>query len=174
MVSAIAPTARVNMKPPESTLVSRESDSPRGRKLNLHESTQSPAVHRPTVSSLHHRRAKACAKCDHRAHAVCSTALARRLRTRDFGTRDFGTRDFGTKDLEPRTWNQPGVSSLSFFTWRLAMQIHGEITDELRGDGMIIIEGRDVALVPYSLTLATEPGRLVGEGSICGPELLLR
>jgi hypothetical protein len=54
------------------------------------------------------------------------------------------------------------------------MQIHGEITDELRGDGMIIIEGRDVALVPYSLTLATEPGRLVGEGSICGPELLLR
>src|ERR1700751_3030114 len=64
MVSAIAPTARVNMKPPESTLVRRESDSPRGRKLNLHESTQSPAVHRPTVSSLHPRRLQ---------HGACST-----------------------------------------------------------------------------------------------------
>lgn len=54
------------------------------------------------------------------------------------------------------------------------MEIHGEITDELRGDGMIIIEGRDVALVPYSLVLAREPGRLVAEGSIQGPETLLR
>lgn len=55
------------------------------------------------------------------------------------------------------------------------MEIHGETTDELRGDGMIIIEGRDVALVPYSLlTLAGEPGGLVAEGSIQGPEPLLR
>lgn len=54
------------------------------------------------------------------------------------------------------------------------MKLHGKVTDELRGDGMIIIDGRDVALVPYSLTLASEPGRLVAEGSICGPEPLLR
>ena len=54
------------------------------------------------------------------------------------------------------------------------MELHGELTDELRGDGMIIIDGQDVALVPYSLTLASEPGRLVAEGSICGPEPLLR
>ena len=53
------------------------------------------------------------------------------------------------------------------------MEIHGEVTDELRGDGMIIIEGRDVALVPYALTLASAPGRLVAEGSIQGPEPLL-
>jgi hypothetical protein len=54
------------------------------------------------------------------------------------------------------------------------MEILGEITDELRGDGMIIIGGRDVALVPYSLILASGPGRLVAEGSIQGPEPLLR
>ena len=54
------------------------------------------------------------------------------------------------------------------------MELHCELTDELRGDGMIIIEGRDVALVPYSLILASEPGRVVAEGSICGPEPLLR
>jgi hypothetical protein len=54
------------------------------------------------------------------------------------------------------------------------MDIHGDISDELNGDGMIIIDGRDVALVPYSLTLSPEPGRLIAEGSICGPEPLLR
>lgn len=54
------------------------------------------------------------------------------------------------------------------------MKIYGEICDELAGDGMIIIDGRDVARVPYSLTVATEPGRLVAEGSISGPEALLR
>lgn len=53
------------------------------------------------------------------------------------------------------------------------MQIHGETTDELYGDGMIIIDGRDVALVPYALTLTDAPGRLLGEGSIRGPEPLL-
>jgi hypothetical protein len=54
------------------------------------------------------------------------------------------------------------------------MEIHGEITDELRGDGMIIIEGRDVARVPYSLVRSSAPGRLIAEGSIRGPEPLLR
>jgi hypothetical protein len=54
------------------------------------------------------------------------------------------------------------------------MEIHGEITDELRGDGMIIIEGRDVAMVPYSLILASARGRLLAEGSIQGPEPLLQ
>jgi hypothetical protein len=54
------------------------------------------------------------------------------------------------------------------------MDIHGDITDELNGDGMIIIDGRDVARVPYSLTLAPEAGPLIAEGSICGPEPLMR
>ncbi len=53
------------------------------------------------------------------------------------------------------------------------MEIHGDVTDELRGDGMIIIDGRDIALVPYSLTRASAPGRLLAEGSIQGPEPLL-
>ncbi len=53
-------------------------------------------------------------------------------------------------------------------------EISGEITDELRGDGMIIIGGRDVAMVPYALVRASEPGRLVAEGSIQGPEPLLQ
>ena len=43
------------------------------------------------------------------------------------------------------------------------MEIYGEISDKLAGDGMIIIDGRDVALIPYSLTLATAPGRLVAK-----------
>ena len=54
------------------------------------------------------------------------------------------------------------------------MEIHDEITDELRGDGMIIIGGRDIALVPYSLVPASEPVRLVAQGSIQGPEPLLQ
>ena len=54
------------------------------------------------------------------------------------------------------------------------MNIHGEIVDHLSGDGMIIIDGRDIALVPYSLTLAPEAGPLIAEGSICGPEALMR
>ncbi|WP_407174805.1 hypothetical protein [Bradyrhizobium sp. STM 3562] len=54
------------------------------------------------------------------------------------------------------------------------MNIHGDITDELSGDGMIIIDGRDVALVPYSLTLSPEAGPLIAEGSISGPEPLMR
>ncbi len=55
------------------------------------------------------------------------------------------------------------------------MDIHdGDITDELNGDGMLIIDGRDVALVPYTLTIAPEAGPLIAEGSIRGPEPLMR
>jgi hypothetical protein len=56
----------------------------------------------------------------------------------------------------------------------LPMKAYDEFTDELSGDGMIIIDGRDVAIVPYSLTLAPETGPFVAEGSITGPEPLLR
>jgi hypothetical protein len=54
------------------------------------------------------------------------------------------------------------------------MDTYAEFTDELSGDGMIIIDGRDIAIIPYSLTLAPRAGPLVGEGSIVGPESLLR
>lgn len=54
------------------------------------------------------------------------------------------------------------------------MDIHEDITDELSGDGMIIIDGQNVATVPYSLTLAPGAGRLIAEGSISGPEELMK
>jgi hypothetical protein len=54
------------------------------------------------------------------------------------------------------------------------MDTYAEFTDELSGDGMIIIDGRDIAIIPYSLTLAPDAGPLVAEGSIIGPEALLR
>jgi hypothetical protein len=54
------------------------------------------------------------------------------------------------------------------------MDRHEDIVDELSGDGMIIIDGRDVALVPYSLTFSADAGPLIAEGSISGPEPLMR
>jgi hypothetical protein len=54
------------------------------------------------------------------------------------------------------------------------MDTHEEIADELSGDGMIVIDGQDVAIVPYSLTLATAASSLIAEGSISGPEPLMR
>lgn len=54
------------------------------------------------------------------------------------------------------------------------MDRHGDITDELSGDGMLIIDGHDVALVPYSLTVSPEAGPLIAEGAIRGPEPLMR
>jgi hypothetical protein len=52
------------------------------------------------------------------------------------------------------------------------MHIHRDISDELSGDGMIIIDGRNVAIVPYSLAPTLSP--LIAEGSISGPEPLLK
>jgi hypothetical protein len=54
------------------------------------------------------------------------------------------------------------------------MDIHEENTDELSGDGTIIIDGQHVALVSYSLTLSPRAGPLIAEGSISGPETLMR
>jgi hypothetical protein len=75
-------------------------------------------------------------------------------------------------------YTRPGTNwrARAFFLFEeeSVMDIRGDITDELSGDGMIIIDGRHVALVPYSLTLAPEGGRVIAEGSISGPEPLLR
>lgn len=54
------------------------------------------------------------------------------------------------------------------------MDIHEDFTDELSGEGMIMIDGRDVGLVPYSLSLAAEAGPLIAEGSISAPEDLMK
>ncbi len=54
------------------------------------------------------------------------------------------------------------------------MDIYDDIANELRGDGMIIIDGQNVAIIPYSLSLAPATSSLIAEGSISGPEPLLR
>jgi hypothetical protein len=54
------------------------------------------------------------------------------------------------------------------------MNLHEDIFDELVGDGMIIIDGQTVATIPYSLSVTPTPGPLIAEGSISGPESLMR
>ncbi len=54
------------------------------------------------------------------------------------------------------------------------MNLHEDIFDQLVGDGMIIIDGQTVATIPYSLSVAAAAGPLIAEGSICGPEPLMR
>ena len=54
------------------------------------------------------------------------------------------------------------------------MNLHEDIFDELVGDGTIIIDGQTVATIPYSLSVAPAAGPLISEGSISGPETLMR
>ena len=54
------------------------------------------------------------------------------------------------------------------------MNLHEDIVDELVGDGTIIIDGETVATIPYSLSVAADAGPLIAEGSISGPEALMR
>jgi|KBSMisStaDraftv2_1062788.scaffolds.fasta_scaffold5687982_1 hypothetical protein len=53
------------------------------------------------------------------------------------------------------------------------MEQHEDITQELNGEGVIMIDGREIGEVYYSLTIVPEPGPLIAEGSISGPEPLL-
>ncbi len=53
------------------------------------------------------------------------------------------------------------------------MNIHEAGTDELTGDGLIIIDGLGVGTVYYSMTLSAEAGGLIAEGSITGSEELM-
>ena len=46
--------------------------------------------------------------------------------------------------------------------------------DELTGDGMLILDGENVATVYYWLTVVPEPGAVIAEGSITGSEDLMR
>jgi hypothetical protein len=46
--------------------------------------------------------------------------------------------------------------------------------DEISGDGIIIIDGKNVDQVYYWLTIAPEPGDVIAEGSITGSEALMR
>jgi hypothetical protein len=46
--------------------------------------------------------------------------------------------------------------------------------DELTGDGMIILDGESVATVYYWLTVVSEPGRIIAEGSITGSEDVMK
>jgi hypothetical protein len=46
--------------------------------------------------------------------------------------------------------------------------------DELTGDGMLILDGENIATVYYWLTVVPEPGAIIAEGSITGSEDLMR
>jgi hypothetical protein len=46
--------------------------------------------------------------------------------------------------------------------------------DELTGDGMLILDGENIATVYYWLTVVPEPGAVIAEGSITGSEDLMR
>jgi len=47
-------------------------------------------------------------------------------------------------------------------------------TDELSGDGMIVLDGENVEKVYYWLTVIAEPGNVIAEGSISGPEDVMK
>jgi hypothetical protein len=49
-----------------------------------------------------------------------------------------------------------------------------ELLDEISGNGMMTIEGEEVDIVSYSLTVAPKAGPLIAEGSISGSEELMR
>jgi hypothetical protein len=53
------------------------------------------------------------------------------------------------------------------------MDLHQDIFDDLIGDGMIIVDGRNIAMIPYALS-PVDAGPLIAEGSISGPEPLMR
>lgn len=48
------------------------------------------------------------------------------------------------------------------------------ITDEISGDGMIIIDGQTVETVYYWLTVVPVAGPVIAEGSISGSEAVMR
>jgi hypothetical protein len=53
------------------------------------------------------------------------------------------------------------------------MDVHEETIDDLIGEGLVIIDGRNEK-VSYWLTVSPEAGPVVAEGSISGPERLMR
>jgi hypothetical protein len=46
--------------------------------------------------------------------------------------------------------------------------------DEISGDGIIIIDGENVDQVYYWLTIFTDPGDVIAEGSVAGSEAVMR
>jgi hypothetical protein len=53
------------------------------------------------------------------------------------------------------------------------MDVHEETIDDLIGEGIVIIDGRNEK-VSYWLTISPEAGPVLAEGSISGPEQLMR
>lgn len=49
-----------------------------------------------------------------------------------------------------------------------------DLTNDLSGDGMIIIDGAEAEVVYYWLTVVPETGEVFAEGSISGPEHLMK
>ena len=53
------------------------------------------------------------------------------------------------------------------------MDVHEQAIDDLIGEGLVIIDGRNEK-VSYWLTVSPEAGPVVAEGSISGPERIRR
>jgi hypothetical protein len=78
-----------------------------------------------------------------------------------------------TLDAQPRpTRGHQLCLSFSFFEGE-PMDVHEEAIDDLIGEGLVVIDGRNEK-VSYWLTVSPEAGPVVAEGSISGPERLMR
>jgi hypothetical protein len=76
-------------------------------------------------------------------------------------------------DAQPRT-SRESEPCLSFSVFEgEPMDVHEEPIDDLIGEGLVIIDGRNEK-VSYWLTVSPEAGPVVAEGSISGPERLMR
>lgn len=69
---------------------------------------------------------------------------------------------------------QPVGSALRLLEGLEQMDLHEDTIDELSGDGTIIIGVEEAGAVYYWLTIVPTAGFVVAEGSIIGPEQLMR
>lgn len=64
-----------------------------------------------------------------------------------------------------------GTKPVSMILWGMA---GFEISDDISGNGAVLIDGAEADTVYYWLTIAPEVGPLIAEGSISGSEELMR
>jgi hypothetical protein len=76
--------------------------------------------------------------------------------------------------VEPNRTSADKLVCLSFSAFEgEPMDVHEETIDDLIGEGIVIIDGRNEK-VSYWLTVSPEAGPVLAEGSISGPEQLMR
>src|SRR5450631_1299179 len=73
--------------------------------------------------------------------------------------------------ISPLSWNCRRSPSICFGD---AEGVCPMIADEVSGDGMIIIDGENVEIVYYWLTVVPKAGLVIAEGSITGSEEVMK